>query len=210
MPLDALAAKAGKTWLRGLLPNGLRVGFDLTTGEKFWKDASGNTIIGVDDTHNQTIAGNKTFTGTVALTGANQVQVVSGTLTNAQIKALRATPITVIAAPSAGQIITVFKYNYLLKAGTNVLTESTANIDLRYVGKASGVLSTAEMTGFIDQAASTAIHGIVAQDKVISKANSDGLGVEMFNNGAGEFGGNAANDATLDYRIWYAVVTITW
>lgn len=131
---------------------------------------------------------------------------VEGVLTNAQIKALRASPVTVIAAPGAGAVIKVDSYLLALKAGTNVLTESTANIDVRYVGVASPVLSTAEMTGFIDQAADTITQGIVAQDKIISKANSQNKGVELFNNGAGEFGGNAAADALLYYRIWYQIV----
>lgn len=127
------------------------------------------------------------------------------TLTNAQIKALRATPVTLVAAPGAGRVLVVHRYALFLKAGTNVLTESAANLDFRYVGVASPVLGTIEATGFIDQAASTMTQGVVAQDKIVSKANSDNKGVELFNNGAGEYGGNAALDATMVVAVWYSI-----
>lgn len=131
-------------------------------------------------------------------------------LTNAQIKALRATPRLLIAAPGAGKLIVVFRAVYILDAGTNALTESADNLDLRYVGKSSGVLAATETTGFIDQTTDQAINVVIANDKLITKANSENLGVELFNNGDGEFAGNAALDAKLRVKIWYATIPTGW
>lgn len=141
---------------------------------------------------------------------AKSMRTTEIALTNAEIKALRASPKLLLPAPGAGLMNVVHRAVIILDAGANVLTETAANLDLRYVGKASGVLATTEATGFIDGAADQAIHVNVAQDKVITKANSENLGLELFNNGAGEYAGNAALDAKLRVRLWYAVVPTGW
>lgn len=139
--------------------------------------------------------------GPAAVGGINYTEI---TLTNAQIKALRASPLTLVLAPGLGRYLDPIAMDLVLKAGTNVLTEATANLDLRYVGKAAGVLHTSEMTGFIDQAVDMTTRARVANDKIITRANCENLGLELFNNGAGEFGGNAALDALLKVRLWYS------
>lgn len=141
---------------------------------------------------------------------AKVMRAVEIALTNAEIKALRATPKLLVAAPGAGLMLVMHKALIILDAGANVLTESAANLDIRYVGKTSGVIATTEATGFIDGAADQAIQATVAQDKLITKANSENLGLELFNNGAGEYAGNAAADAKLRVRLWYAIVPTGW
>lgn len=132
------------------------------------------------------------------------------TLTNAEIKALRATPKLLVPAPAAGKMVEFIAATLILDAGTNALTESADNLDIRYVGKTSGVVCTVEATGFIDQTTDQAIRARAAHNLLITKANSEALGLELFNNGDGEFAGNAALDATLDVLVWYAVVPTGW
>ena len=131
-------------------------------------------------------------------------------LSNAEIKALRAAPKGLVDAPGSGKLVELVDAILLLDAGANVLTESADNLEIRYVGKASGVVSTIESTGFIDAAADCFSRAKVAQDLVTTKANSEGLGLELFNNGDGEFAGNAAADATLRVKVWYRVVLTGW
>jgi hypothetical protein len=138
--------------------------------------------------------------------GFVQDVIAEGTLTNAQIKAIRATPVTIVAAPGVGFMLRPNWLQLFLDYGTNVLTEATANLDLRYVGVASPVFLTVEMTGFIDQAADTFTSSPVGIDKIFSKANSENKGLELFNNGAGEFGGNAGLDTVIRWKISYSIV----
>lgn len=143
--------------------------------------------------------------GSTAYGALNYVELL---LTNVEIKALRATPKLLLNAPGLGRMMDVMFAQLELKAGANVLSESAANLDFRYVGKASGVIVTSEMTGFIDQATDQVLRVRPSNDKVTATANHANLGVELFNNGAGEFAGNAAADATLRVRLWYTVLPI--
>src|SRR3954462_11707948 len=84
------------------------------------------------------------------------INVATVTLTNAEIKALRATPKTLVAAPGAGKMLEFVSAQLKLVAGANVLTESTANLAVKYTdGSGAAVSQTIECTGFIDQAANT-------------------------------------------------------
>lgn len=140
--------------------------------------------------------------------GVTPYVLAGGTLTNAQVKALRASPVTLVAAPGAGLVIIPHRLVLILDyGGTNVFTETADNLDLRYVGVASPVLMTVESTGFIDQSADTMTIGNVAHDKIVTAANSANKGVELFNNGDGEIGGNAGNDNLLKWRLLYSVVS---
>jgi hypothetical protein len=141
------------------------------------------------------------------------IKHVSGvkSFTAAQIKALRASPQTIIPSFGTGTLIVPVRGALVLKAGTNVLTESAANLAWRYVGQAAVVLATSEMTGFIDQATSRVMFPLFnANDLAFAKTVCDGLGIELFNTGAGEFGGNAANDAVLSVYLDALVLTPNW
>src|SRR3954454_12093238 len=84
------------------------------------------------------------------------INVATVTLTNAEIKALRATPKTLVAAPGSGKVLEFLSAQLKLVAGANVLTESTANLAVKYTnGSGAQVSQTIEATGFIDQAANT-------------------------------------------------------
>jgi hypothetical protein len=141
---------------------------------------------------------------TQATVGVAQYVVVS--LTNAQIKALRATPASMVGAPGAGRMIEFLSAVLLLKAGANVLTESTANLAFKYTnGAGVQVSQTVECTGFIDQAADTITSAEAKIDAIVAKSAADNAALVLHNLGGGEFAGNAAADATLKVRINYRV-----
>ena len=98
--------------------------------------------------------------------GASDLRWADVALTNADIKALRATPKTLVPAPGTGKVIEFLSAVLMLKAGTNVLTEATANLAVRYKdGAGVQVSQTIETTGFIDQAADQITYGLQKLDR---------------------------------------------
>ena len=125
-------------------------------------------------------------------------------LTNAQIKALRASPKQLVAAPGADLFIQLIDVTLILNYGSEALTESTDNMVVQYDG---GEAATAaiEATGFIDATADTICHtkgaGIAAgaASGIVNKK------LELKNSGDGEYAGNASLDTTMRAIVTYWV-----
>lgn len=131
-------------------------------------------------------------------------------LTNAEIKALRATPKTLVAAAGANTVLELVNGVLILKAGANVLTESTANLAVKYKdGSSTQISETVESTGFIDQAVDTLTTVRPKQDGIVATSIYANQPLVLHNLGAGEFAGNAAADATLRAKIAYRVWSTT-
>ena len=140
--------------------------------------------------------------------GASDLRWADVALTNADIKALRATPKTLVAAPGTGKVIEFLSAVLMLKAGTNVLTEATANLAVRYKdGAGVQVSQTIETTGFIDQAADQITYGLQKLDPIAARSACENQPLVLHNLGAGEIAGNAANDATMKVKVGYRVHT---
>lgn len=147
-----------------------------------------------------------------ALSGEEFVDV---SLTSAVVKAIRATPATLVAAPGAGKALIYLGAMFFLDyGGTNVFTESTANMTVKYnsgAGAAAGF--SIENTGFIDQAADMVTFnapltgGAAALGNIIlAKAAIENLPLVLHNIGAGEIAGNAGADNVLRIRVFFATV----
>lgn len=125
-------------------------------------------------------------------------------LSNADIKALRATPKDLVAAPGAGYVIEFVSAVLILDYGSEVLTESVDNMIIQF-GSGTDLTATIESTSFID-AAADAVAVINAADVATaagaSIANDE---IELFNTGDGEFAGNASNDTTMTVKVTYWV-----
>ena len=140
-------------------------------------------------------------------TSVIQTKVVS--LTNSEIKNLRATPKELVAAPGAGYMVQFLDASLFMDYGTNGLTETADNLEIRW-GAAGTAAATIECTGFIDQTADTMIHAYPAAAAALAKTVTDNKALVLQNNGDGEFGGNAANDTVMDVVVAYRIVPTGW
>ncbi len=131
------------------------------------------------------------------------------TLTNAQLKALRATPITLVAAQGAGTIVRFLGATLKNSGGANAITETDDNAAIKYTdGSGVAVSQTIECTGFIDQTVATVTTALPAIDAIATSAAATNAALVLHNTGNGEWAGNAAADVTLTVQVSYEVVTI--
>lgn len=132
------------------------------------------------------------------------IKVATVSLTNAQVLALRATPITIVSAPGAGKV-TEFISCVILFDRTAAYTETDDNLVVRYTGTTGLIVSQAiEMTGFIDAAADAYTLGLPKIDPLGVKTLCENQVLVLHNSGDGEFGGgNAANVVRVrtQYRV---------
>jgi hypothetical protein len=142
---------------------------------------------------------------TWATPGSGTLSTVNFTLTNAQIKALHATPIQLLPAPGAGKAyIIASQVGKLIYGGTNAFTAGGgAAIDL-YRGTTSfagSILSNGHMTS-----TSTVYHytpGITGD----STSGGENAALNLYNNSATEIAGNAANNNTVSGSFTYYIAT---
>lgn len=140
---------------------------------------------------------------------ATILQYASVTITNAQLKALRATPKTLVAAPGAGKVIEFVSLLLSLDYGTNVFTETADNMAVRYTDGSGVIVSQAiEATGFIDAAADTVTFGLPKIDPIVTAAGSANQALVLHNTGDGEWGGNAGADTIVYAKVAYRVHTL--
>ena len=132
------------------------------------------------------------------------VQYAEVALTNANMLALKATPITLVAAPGAGKMIE-FISAQLFFDYVGAYTETADNMAIKYNnGSGTAVSETIEATGFVDATADVAIKVAPAASAVITKANSENLALVLHNTGDGEYGGGNASNAVrvkVAYRV---------
>ena len=128
--------------------------------------------------------------------------------TAAQIKALRATPQTLVAAPGTGRYIHLVDGAMKLKAGTNVLTESADNLAVKFDSGSGVVIATIETTSFITAAADTTTNIVPNGDIIVAASACLNKKLVLHNTGDGEIAGNAAADALLFVWLNYRVINM--
>lgn len=136
-------------------------------------------------------------------------QTIKVSLAVGDIKALRATPFELVAAQGAGTMIEFVAAVLKLTAGSEVLSESTDNLVIEYDdGSGIAVSQVIECTGFIDQAADTQTNAKTEVNAIAASSAAENKNLVLFNNGDGEFAGNASDDAALDVHITYRVHSV--
>ena len=137
---------------------------------------------------------------------ARDVKHKKVTLTNAQLKALRATPVTLVPAQGTGKILEFIGGILKLSGGVNAITETADNMAVKYTdGSGVAVSQTVECTGFIDQTAATVTSILPVINAIAAYSAAHNKALVLHNTGDGEWGGNAAADVTMIASIYYRV-----
>lgn len=158
-----------------------------------------------DDT-NQELVARDTANNTIKVGGGLKYAEIA--LTNAEIKALRATPKTLVAAPGAGYMLVLEKATLLLDYGSNALTRPNADEDMviRYNNGAGQVISGTTTAGFITATADTVITLFPVAAAEYAKTAVENLALVLHNDGTAEFAGNAAADTLVRVKVTYRIV----
>lgn len=168
--------------------------YDTDDGFLTYSDAGTSRKV-VNTSEAQTISGAITFTGATTIAGQGLVQVTTTALTNAQVLALRAAPITVVAAPGAGFFNEVIG-GHITFDYTAAYTETDDDLALKYTN-GSGAACSETIPGEFLEATADAAQTIVP---ITALAVANAV-IVIHNTGAEEFGGgNAANVVTVTVR----------
>jgi hypothetical protein len=131
----------------------------------------------------------------------------SGTLSNAELLALLATPITVIAAPGVGKAIVPYFVSLFndYSGAAFVQTAATDHLALRYSGgvEIAEIGSQSQCEAFIEAAADASL----AFPMILGWVPTANEAVQFDNNGAAEYT-NAGGAGVIDYYIIYAIVPV--
>ena len=135
----------------------------------------------------------------------------SGTLTSAQIKALHGTPVQAIAAPGNGKFILVFLQTMQLNYGGNNAFVAAAGqtVGMTY-GTASGAPASGAqgMSNASITATSNQLYAFGGSNVATASSSYVNAAVNFNNPVATEITGNAANNNTITYNIYYTIVTL--
>lgn len=157
------------------------------------------------------LSGGTNLCGGLAFISGGELRTVEVTLTSAQVKALRATPITLVPAPGAGRVNRFLGATLLLDYGSNGFTETADNLAVKYEnGSGVAVSAAIETTGFLDQTADMLSQAIPVVDAIVAKTGCANKALVLHNTGDGEIAGNAANDSKLRVKVLYEVLTTEW
>lgn len=128
-------------------------------------------------------------------------------LTAAQLRALRATPITVVPAPGTNLMLQFLGAHLVLDYTAPAFTESADNIVFRYNDGSGVVVSqVVECTGFIDQTADTVTSALPCVDPIVAKSSGANKKLVIHNNGDGEWGGTGGS--TLQVTVFYRIISV--
>lgn len=121
-------------------------------------------------------------------------------VTSAQVKALNATPLTIVAAPGADialvptAVLVVVNYG-----GTNVFTETDDDLSICYATTPTEIMEI-ESTGLIDQTNDEWRYITFEHDETFIPLENQAI---VFTNLDDEIAGNAGADNTMLVRLWY-------
>jgi hypothetical protein len=134
--------------------------------------------------------------------GSNSITTATTTLTTAQVNLLRATPISLVAAPGAGYWLefkgATLSYNYTTTAFTVAAGE---DLIIRYDGGLFNLTASIESAGFIDQAVDEIRYFPVAWTVTNDIVTVVDKKIEIFNTGAGET--SDGGTSTLIVKVMY-------
>jgi len=127
------------------------------------------------------------------------------TITDAELKLLVGAPKELVPKPGADKFVEMVSLELILRAGTEVLTESTDNLVLGYNDGTVAIGETIETTTFLTSATDAITRWFGKKDDLIANiATIVNQNVALLNN-SGNFAGCASGDSallvTMAYRI---------
>ena len=123
-------------------------------------------------------------------------------LESADVKALKATPVELIAAPGADlAVVPISAVIHLSYGGTNVFTETADDLSIGWDGGAE--MHEIETTGFIDQANDETRYITFERAETFEPVENTAVVITNLDD---EIAGNAANDNEIHIRIYYRVI----
>lgn len=163
-------------------------------------------IIQLAGTTNQLATSGSGNTVTFALDEALPLTAVV-TITSAQVKALAATQIELVAAPGASKVLQFMGASLKLDyAGTNAFTESGDNLAIKYTDDTGVAVSqTIETTAFITATADTYTNAAPVINAIVVGTGAENKALVLDNIGS-EIAGNAGADNTLVVSVLYRVI----
>ncbi len=136
----------------------------------------------------------------------SKVMVATAQLSNADIKALRATSKELVASPGADYAIWPLSAVLILDYGSEVLTESADNLQFSWNTGTTACGTAIEATGFIDNGADILTNWVMAADEINAASAIVNKNLTLDNTGDGEYGGNASNDTTMTVTVYYRII----
>lgn len=137
--------------------------------------------------------------------GKEPVRFAEISLTDTNMKALRATPIELVAAPGAAYVLELVSATLIFDY-TAAYTESADNMAIKYTdGSGVQISDDIEATGFVDATADTITFARKKVDGIVAASGAANKALVLHNTGDGEYGGgNAANRVRVkvSYRVW--------
>ncbi len=123
-------------------------------------------------------------------------------LESADVKALKATPVELIAAPGADlAVVPISAVIHLSYGGTNEFTETADDLSIGW--DAGAELHEIESTGFIDQANDETRYITFERAETFEPEENTAVVITNLDD---EIAGNAANDNEIHIRIYYRVI----
>lgn len=178
-------------------------------------NANGATVIGdggdtvAINSSDWDISATGTMTGiaSVGLDNGTTYYTVDVAITAAEMKAVRATPKTLIAA-TAGKITEFVSAVIVMDYGSEVMTETADNLVIEYED-GRDITAAIETTGFIDQTADQVAIIRAADIPTMTAAAAVNKAIQLKNTGDGEIAGNASDDTAFTLRVTYRLHTVT-
>ena len=147
-----------------------------------------------------------------AVSSVSPVLATKLTLTSAQIKALNATPIQIVAAQGANKVIVpISAVTHVIYGGSNVFVAAASqSIDL-YFSNSPGKVAIGSLATIAMIVASESRFGIrVTSDKSgLASGSYDNVGLFLVNPVATEISGNAANDNQVVVFLTYYIADVS-
>lgn len=136
------------------------------------------------------------------IAGGVTTQYAEVSISAAAVATLRATPVSLVAAPGAGKVLEFVSAVFLLDYTAPGFTETADNLAVKYEnGSGAAASQTVECTGFIDQTADTITVGLAKNDAIVAKTGCENKALVLHNTGDGEFGNSGGS--TLRVKVAY-------